>query len=557
MASNHILDAARYGAPAPQRFSDGHAYRQWLFGQVVIERDESIMGFRGRLFDLHYTHSHVERGQEYWIKNNIARRLIREYTERYPMPPTENQTVLTDDPQLTTPPTYFTFQTNTPTPEDAESEFVTFVNGLAESATSQEFPVFELQQNTQAIELRALRERFPTEIHTENYQCSMQTALQTDIENIKHAIRQIRRIQLAHKLFHTREDPREQMILRQLLHDSISSRDISQIASDINIERIHGVSANMARVRQYLGNKALWLQNRARFGSLQAQYHQQAALIRQRPNIPTVIQGKEIIETMKTWENVFAIGVRVDEDENALFVRIGLCDIFMDESGQNCQYDYPASIPLAPFYFTIRINENGTFICPSRDGNVMGLSRHITRNEGMSYDIHPHQLSDQPCFGSFGQTMADLAASGDVLSLAATIIAFYSQYNSVDSAGVHAYEYFPGQDYIAFPADRTTYMQTLARGFDGYDCCFCNYDKLGEAYSRYVDFAHDPPEPAPELSRTHTCTWCEEENVSDNTPHFYDYDGNRICTSCWDNSFCHECERNTEACVCDPDDDAY
>lgn len=417
-----------------------------------------------------------------------------------------------------------------------------------------EAPVFEMEVNTVQTELNELANQQPRAVLNGNYQQHLSVALASLREETKSHIRSIRRYALAQRLY--REvTGRDEEPLRTILGSTFSFRYIRELI-DPNIRFIDTryYQQALAHIHEYISEKRRFLRNKAEYGPQQAFYNQQMALIRQRPRTRTTVDGQAIMDTVKDWDNVWGVAIKRSRhnDEERIRIRIGLRDIWMSESAQESRYDNPQPILLAPFYFTIELYETGRFVTPSGNGCTQGLSR---SNVGAtSYDIHPHQLSDTPCFGTFGQTFNNMATKGDMISLIGGIIAFYSQYNSQDSAGVAANMYHPANIMRFFDSEQYRNLM-VSRIRDFADFKMVNQEALEKAMGDYLTYHNDfCNTPAPVRSTTQYCYSCEEYRVSDDDEYFIDCNDHRICNGCWQTHYCPDCEHHVEDCVCDPDD---
>ena len=409
---------------------------------------------------------------------------------------------------------------------------------------------FELQQNTQAILLRELRQNYPQTIFSMNYRLSPREALESNRNEIRTAIGRVRRFQAARCVYELAPSKLKREV-KNFIIGALPSRqsrviaDGEESAQDYEDELM---SLVVDRMRVYKNAYTEYVFDQERYLPLQADYTQRAALIRQQPNNHLTINCQHIVNTVSQWENVWGIATQIDETNNVLKIRVGLSDIVMHESAIDTRYDYRAEILLAPFFFTIVLDNNGRFQCPSANRNVVGLSR--VEAGSSYYDFHPHQLSDTPCFGSFGQTFIDMAAKGDVVSLIGGIIAFYSQYNSQDSAGISAQYYHPA--HISLFSNEESYVLNLRSGITtSYPYYNFNRDKLTEAINRYKAYHSsqrnvDPPE---QYDRW-CCASCDEADVSDGTEYWVTAADERVCSDCWHEHYCNECERYIDDCNC-------
>ena len=409
-------------------------------------------------------------------------------------------------------------------------------------------PSFTLLQNTTHTELRALEDQYPARIHNRNYQQLTHMALQEDRQHIKRGIEHIRRLQAAREAF-VNARPKFRDVLLGMLGNNISNSEVRYVEGlhDEGMQQHHSMLEH--RLIRYCEIRDIFIKERAELGSLQAQYNQRAAMIRQKPSIPVEVNLPQILNTVSQWDNVW--GIAIGKIDDILMIRVGLSDIVIQESALDTQYENPMDITLAPFYITIELAENGRFYCRSESEKVLGLSRY---HGGTSWDVHPHQLSDSPCFGTFGQTLLDLANSGDMITHIATLIAFYSQYNSDDSAGVAANCYHPANLQAEYHIP--SYCDLLAsnvRGVSEYHNV--DKDKLLDAMRRYhVYYEIEKHERAPERIDAQRCAACEATDVSDNTEYYVSANDERICTDCWNDHYCSDCERYCDDCNCDRED---
>jgi hypothetical protein len=427
-------------------------------------------------------------------------------------------------------------------------------NAQVIEATNNYRHTFEIQQNTQEREIRELRTEYPHDITHTDFQRIVPHVFGYGRREIRDAIRQIRQLEFA-EFLHENVPPKQRKNLSSFIGAGVNDTvcQLEELENDY-IEARKNSLKNVfnRRLAAYTLEKRTFLEQKIRLAPLQARFNQQVSLIRQKPSVHRVIDLEEVVNTLKTWDNVFAAHAMKDPDDyRNLFIRVGLCDIVMSESAIETEYDRPVDIKLAPMLFTIRLDHEGRFAVRSQEGNTMGLSR--DRLGRLYYDCHPHQLHDTPCFGSFGQTLIDLANCGDMIGLISGIIAFYSQYNSADSAGVAARYFHPMR--ISGIGEPTEYINALVEAFDvGAPAYFVNEEKLVEAVDRYQEYYRNPPEEAPEIACTHVCVHCDEENVSDGRDYYIAASGDRICSPCWHDSYCGDCEQYHEDCTCNDDD---
>ena len=410
-------------------------------------------------------------------------------------------------------------------------------------------PTFTVSQNTQAAELTTLREQYPAMIFHYNFQTTSIAALHEERRHARDALRIVHRTKaVVHVWANTPAKYKEQ--LRTIIGANYSSRQWREITLGDITETSHYRSAIEA-LEHYRQRRTDFLERQKEYASAQAQYNQRAAMIRQRPNRPRIINTQEIVETVAVWDNVWGISVKANTT-NGLKVRVGLCNIIMTESAEESAYDMPVPIRLAPFYITLNILSDGRFVCRSGEENTAGLSGQGNNPGGIHYDIHPHQLSDSPCFGTFGQTFLDLASKGDIITLISGLIAFYSQYNSQDSAGVAATNFHPAN--IGIFENEQQYVEELTSRVTGYRFHHMDPLKLSAAMAMYREYHEEEgSNTPPQRQRNHNCYNCEDIDVADEGEYFCDTNGERICLGCWENSYCSDCERHCEDCVCDDD----
>jgi len=342
----------------------------------------------------------------------------------------------------------------------------------------QQAPEFTLQQNTQAAELSALNANYPAEVRDRNFQVSALHALVTERQHVRTAFAEVRRMKAILHVLQT-IPLKYRPSIDEMVRTCFTSRQRRQLQdNDVNTDM--GTTA----LYDYRSEREEFIRNKERFSTQQAEFNQRSAMIRQKPNIPKTIDTRIIAETVAQWDNVWGISIKRGMDGIYLLIRIGLCDIIMEESAPESRYDYPASIMLAPCYFTIKLNDDGSFICRSDQNHVSGLSR---ENEGTyNFDFHPHQLSDSPCFGTYGQTFIDLAIHGEIIALISGIIAFYSQYNSEDSAGVNARMFHPAN--LPPINDISHYTNALFNYVTRWNYHIVNESKLNQAMERYTEY---------------------------------------------------------------------
>lgn len=497
----------------------------WIDTNIQIDFDNHRQRYVGRLFNKQITFD-ASQQTDSQARNLIRQRLIQNYMGEMAMPtPT-----FTIDHNITTVRTEYEYVPPPPPP------------------TSPTPPVFHLQQNTQDIELRRLRRNYPNEIFHYDFQLPVYRALSHERSEIREQIERLRRTQAAKHAYQTAL-PKFRESLMQLFSAQLGSRQISFISNaDAQLNNTVFYNQTIEAIRLYQEYRSRFLQDRIRFAKTQADYNQRAAMIRQKARIPLTINNALIMEIVSTWNNVW--GIAVTTDNEFLRIRLGLCDIVMEDSATVSRYDDPKAIMLAPFYITIRLDTNGRATCTS--DFARGLSR---SDQGhMEYDFHPHQLSDTPCFGTFGQTLIDTAAQGDMISYIGTLIAFYSQYNSQDSAGVEARQYHPSLLRRFRNADN--YSSNMIVKFEMFSPFhIIQTEKLEQSVARYVEYHElERQQPAPEREDQYWCTYCGEVDVSDNCTYYATNTGDRICPDCWQENFCNECDRYHEDCICEPEE---
>lgn len=539
-----------------------------LRSRVNIDFDPVLDQYHARLEDLWLHRNGNEHIPSEYIREQMTYEIIAAYMEQHPMTPDITTAAAIDAAidainATTTTPTYAELNTAgtetgriTQPPMPPEPERIippvptVQTNATPGMTTARRFPSFTLQLNTLAIELRDLRSSYNNHIHDTNFQVPARIALQHYRENLRHALQELSRLKSAFWLVQNTPIKHRAEFMRLLSHGH-TSRQMRELGVVNDVKELSRYQSVLTTLENYRATHSDFLRDQRRYAGEQAQYNQRAAMLRQKPNVPKEINTREIIETVATWDNVWGIAMRVREDEG-LFIRIGLKDIIMEESALDSQYDNPLGIKLAPFYFTIIIRQDGSFICPSRERNIAGLSGGNAMGS-YSYDVHPHQLSDAPCFGSFGQTFIDLANKAEIIALISGIIAFYSQYNSEDSAGINATNYHPER--ICTIANPTEYRDNLQLHMTNWNCNVIDRQALAGGINDYLVYHRDAHnnERAPQRIVTHLCYNCDEQDVGDEGGNDYrlDCNMNRICEGCWDHSYCHECERHREDCACE------
>lgn len=412
-----------------------------------------------------------------------------------------------------------------------------------------EIPDFIVQQNTQDAEIRELRHDYPVEVRLGNYLEPIHRGLASQRDALRSTIRQLRRVAIVREVI-AASTPKQRKTLVPFLEGAMTSRQIRDVqSSDFTpLYETRAMRDYREQIAYYARLKREFLRDKIRYAPLQAKYNQKVAMIRQKPRKEICLYGKKILETVSQWENVW--GMSVQNAGDILWFRIGLCDIMMSESATESRYDDPQNILLAPFVFTLKIDGAGRFYAPSTDGHASGLSQQQSSGH-TNYDFHPHQLSDSPCFGSFGQTFTDMATNGDIVSLIGGIIAFYSQYNSQDSAGVTARLYHPSR----LPApynlqEYTDFLQSKIRRLNSH-CFTIDANKFESALSRYTAYHEtERTNSAPQRIYTHHCAHCGENPVDDDNVYYVTSDNDRVCSGCWDDYFCSGCENHYDDCNC-------
>lgn len=583
ITEEHIQQIRQPMNEPPSHFPNGPTqYRQELINnlrqQVQIDFNAIENRYIGHLYNARAAYNateHETRTGEY-IRQLITERLITENMERIAMPhitgTTTTDTTLFTNVQTTPihqPPIMDPEELNRllreadapdvppmapPTANDTESLIAQlYENTEAAVPANNTRPLrpFVIQQDTQAAELRTLRATYPDAVTGRDLQISANQALTEDRDTIFLMLKRINHVKAA--LFMKYEAPMKyRAAAQEIINNQFSSFQRRQI-SDLQNIRHHNIYQDaVTQIHRFREQRRTYVEEQERYGSQQARYHQQTAMIRQRPNVPKEINLQAIIDTVSQWENIWGVSVR-NLEGNAIQICIGLCNIVMEESATETRYTYPAAIRLAPFYFTINLNATGQFVCRSGNRNAVGLSRN---NSGrLEYDFHPHQLSDTPCFGTFGQSLIDMATHGDMISLINGIIAFYSQYNSQDSAGIAAMYYHPASEEFARPITPTDMVSSYISRFQEWRSHSVDADKLRKAIADYLTyFQEEQAVEAPTLANAMFCANCEENPVSDDDTYYTPEDGNgRVCASCWEERYCGDCEYHIDDCHCEPD----
>jgi hypothetical protein len=415
--------------------------------------------------------------------------------------------------------------------------------------------IFQMRQNTHEIELRALREKYPREVFNYDFAHPMRRVFGDLRDQFSSHYKALRRLTAARTAMLT-APPKDRKYIKMLMENNFSSRDLAYLFAQVaDVQSTRTYRDTIETFYELRNEKIRYMDHKRRYGRLQAEHNQQAAMIRQKPERYIAIDMEQIATTISTWDHVWGVDYYISNAEKSAFLRIGLCNIRMEESSPESAYANPESILLAPFYITIKLSAIGKATCPTRDGNTLGLSRN--NNPGYcAHDIHPHQLSDQPCFGSFGQTLVDQANNGDLISYVGTLIAFYSQYNSQDSAGVAAQYYHPS--YIQLFQDPAAYNTAMFAGINAYkQKLIIHREKLQEAIAAYAEYHTQCREADTriQIAQNQVCYSCDEIGVGDDDEYYNDHNMNRICAGCWMDHYCSECERHAEDCRCEPDED--
>jgi hypothetical protein len=304
-----------------------------------------------------------------------------------------------------------------------------------------------------------------------------------------------------------------------------------------------------SHVQDYFASKQNIINRKRKYRAQFAEFNQRKHMLLQRALPPITIDIKELADALMKWPNIWGFSADIDSSNGSLHLRIGFCNLSMQESAEESCYDYPAEIKLYPFFVTMVIYEDGRIHFPSRDDLAVGLA---TKGETRpNYYFHPHQLSDQPCFGSFGQLIKQSSSQGDFLTTISLLSSFYSQYNSNDSAGENAYTFHPSHFELPRTIDNFPERYINSMKVDQY--YVIDTDKLHAAAADYISYYKatiESGEPAPQLTDSIYCEYCEENTVNDNDEYYISAHGSRICGVCWNDHYCSNCERHTEDCVC-------
>lgn len=417
--------------------------------------------------------------------------------------------------------------------------------------------IFQMKQNSHEIELRRLREKYNSAVFTYDFTRPPRHVFADERSNFKSNCNALRRVLAARHVI-TTAPAKHLTHLSPILERSFSSRDLSYILfagpSHPRIDQTQFYRNTMESLNVLRLNKSQYKEHKKHFGTQQAEHNQRAAMIRQKPERYISIDMQQVADTLATWDNVWGVDYYISNADKAVYLRVGLCNIIMEDSAQESNYTNPQPILLAPFFITIKLSSIGRAQCPTREANTLGLSRSHNPSS-IAHDIHPHQLSDQPCFGTFGQTLVDIANNGDLVSYVGTLIAFYSQYNSQDSAGVSAQYFHP--TWIQPIRDKQDYLNSLVAGMRRYNNApQIDLVKLQAEVAKYAEYHTMANEESNriKLRENHLCHSCDDADVSDEHDYYTDYNQNRICPSCWDN-YCSNCERHHEDCRCEPDED--
>ncbi len=412
-----------------------------------------------------------------------------------------------------------------------------------------------MRENIHEIELRELRNKYRNSVFQYDFQVPPRHMFYDQRMLIRDAVHSVRRMQ-AMRVAYLSIHPRYKRIMANIIGGTFSNRDQTYIcaedAVDVRVTRTYLTATNA--VHELQSQKAYYYQFKRQYGSLQAEHNQRAAMIRQKPQRYISIDTGHLTKTLMTWDNVWAVGATIDANERCLYLRVGLCNIEMNESAPESYYENPQAIRLAPFFVTVKLSDTGKAICSSRNLQTCGLSRQ--NNPGtLGYDIHPHQLSDQPCFGTYGQTLIDSASKGDLLSYVAALIGFYSQYNSQDSAGISAQMFHPA-NMRSFESPEEYYSNLYATLILFNEVVETDEQKIKTAIQDYADYhATEGLEQAPMAADGPRCAACGDEPVGNDADYYIPRSGERVCPSCWEDHYCGDCEHHMEDCCCENEDD--
>lgn len=451
-----------------------------------------------------------------------------------------------------------TYRTDTTTSTAAPIRFFDTVTTAYAAARPARNTIFQMKQNSHEIELRRLREKYNSIVFTYDFTLPPRDLFADERARFKFQCKALRRVIAARHVILT-TPAKHLKHLSPVLEGNFTSRELQYILFDGPTPPSINTTRNYREVLERLNdlriNKSRYKDYKQRFGAQQAEHNQRAAMIRQKPERYISIDMQQVADTLATWDNVWGVTYYISNADKAVYLRIGLCNITMEESAQESNYENPQPILLAPFYITVKLSSIGRAICATREGNTVGLSR--TNNPGhLSHDIHPHQLSDQPCFGTFGQPLVDMANNGDLISYVGTLIAFYSQYNSQDSAGVNARYLHP--TVIQPIANIGEYKHSLLAGLRRYNSAEAHIDleKLNATVAEYNEYHRttNAERDSIRFAEHHICHSCDEADISNEQDYYTDHNGNRICPRCWDH-YCGNCERHQEDCRCEPDED--
>jgi hypothetical protein len=433
--------------------------------------------------------------------------------------------------------------------------------------------VFALNNDEKARQISSLQDRYPSDVYSENGIFGVPVVSLLVVRrlrnNVRQAIRKYRQLRAARTYYLSNELKRYEFV--EIFGEFFSESELRIITNERDRLKNSSCFRNVKNLySEYRRTINVYNQRRRVLLPQRKTYLRELALIEQREYEQKLIRATNVVKEVSKWPNVFAASAQMENgisvDDERLIFRFGLCNIVMSESSTNPPFEYSPDVPLAPFVVTAVIERNGrvrfpSFMASAHEGadvhahnpGVFGFSR-SARPYGLSYDVHPHQLSDSACFGTFDQTLIDAGREGDIVSVLSVLIGFYSQYNSSDSAGRLFAEHHPAWYVNAHgtndeePIDRGMFFRAFYMSFRNRTNCAVVFDnnKLLNATDAFLEYWNDPGEPPKYPSRM--CVECNEVDVALGTGNrfFFRDDDEAVCESCWNEHYCHTCCRNVE-----------
>jgi hypothetical protein len=166
---------------------------------------------------------------------------------------------------------------------------------------------FHLQLNTQALEMRELRDKYPEDIFVRNLQVSVLVALEDERINIKSYLFSLKRLKAAREVMRNAQGSRYAKKITDLMYATFSTTDLLTIQTDI--EDTSAYRRSVRAIENYRSQVAQFKNSKRNYAHLQAQYSQRADLIRQKPSIPIEIDVQNFIDTVSQWDIVWGVAI--------------------------------------------------------------------------------------------------------------------------------------------------------------------------------------------------------------------------------------------------------